>query len=95
MYDSETVRSRAIARLSKAKAWPAIPVEDFIRSMETMRLEMERLDYVALQSVALAIMSSPSGEWPIMSPFAFSRIVLPGLKEDFYKFSDTVQMEEQ
>ena len=94
-YDSETVRNRAVLRLSGAENWPDIPVEDFVRAMETMRSEVDRLDYVAMQSVALAIVACSDGEWPPMSPSEFSRVALPGMKEDFHKFSDAVQEEEQ
>lgn len=94
-YDSETVRNRAIRRLSGVENWPDISAADFPRAMKAMRFEMERLDYVAMQSVALSVVACYDGEWPPMSPSEFSKVVLPGLKGDFHKFSDAVQMEEQ
>lgn len=79
-----------------AEKWPDISVEDTILTVRNAKLTMPSLDYVAIQSVNLAIAAcSKGGVWPLMSPAKFTEKVLKCFREQFPKFSDAVQLEER
>lgn len=78
-----------------AKEWPSMSVEATIRTVRDAKRTLPSLDYVAIQSVNLAIRAcSKDGGWPPMSPARFTETVLKCFREHFPKFSDAVQMEE-
>jgi len=78
-----------------AQKWPDMSIEDTVRTVRDSKATLTSLDYVAIQSVNLAIAAcSSNGKWPPMSPARFTETVLKRFREHFPKFSDAVQMEE-
>ena len=84
---------RAAYLIAAAPQWPEYSAGEAARLVHSKRERMSRLDFLALQSVHLAIVAcSPSG-WPPMSPMAFVQKAMPGIHSNFHKFVDAVKAE--